>query len=116
MEKHESSLLDWVNPFRLFGLVGSSEKPPAKGPEKGTRQEEAARKLEAEWNAKRAALFEKWKKVGEDYTELPLTPRRADVQVTHFGLAWAPYWQVPAGGGQVQMVPAWDSRGEKKHG
>jgi hypothetical protein len=106
-EKHESSLLDWVNPFRLLGLSGSSEKPPAKPAGKGTRQEEAARKLEVEWTAKQAALFEKWKQVGEEYTEIQLSPRRADVQVTHFGLAWAPYWQVPSAGGPSQMVRAY---------
>ena len=34
-------------------------------------------------------------------------PRRADVQITHFGLAWAPHWQVPSATGQASLVPAY---------
>ena len=45
--------------------------------------------LEAEWKGRVAALYEKWRQVGEDHTELLLTPRKVDVQVTAFGLAWA---------------------------
>jgi hypothetical protein len=108
-EPAESSFLGWFNPFRLLGLGGSSERPPARGPGKGTRQEEAARKLAAEWNAKQAAVIDKWKQVGEDYAEFQLTPRRADVQITHFGLVWAPYWQVHLGNGQARMVPAYQT-------
>ncbi len=47
--------------------------------------------LEAEWKGRVAALYEKWRQVGEDHTELLLTPRKVDVQVTAFGLAWAPF-------------------------
>ncbi len=50
-------------------------------------------KLEADWRDRLAALYAKWKEVGEAYTEVVLTPRKADVQVTHFGLAWVPRWQ-----------------------
>ncbi|HEX5270948.1 MAG TPA: DUF87 domain-containing protein [Gemmataceae bacterium] len=46
--------------------------------------------LEAEWKGRAAALYEKWRQVGEDHTELLLTPRKVDVQVTAFGLAWVP--------------------------
>jgi len=49
--------------------------------------------LEAEWKGRVAALYEKWRQVGEDHTELLLTPRKVDVQVTAFGLAWAPFVQ-----------------------
>jgi hypothetical protein len=53
--------------------------------------------LEAEWKGRVAALYEKWRQVGEDHTELLLTPRKVDVQVTMFGLAWAPFVRgVPA--------------------
>ena len=35
---------------------------------------------------------ETWKRIAEDVSEVPLTPRRQDVQVIHFGLAWVPTW------------------------
>jgi hypothetical protein len=47
--------------------------------------------LEADWKGRVGALYEKWRQVGEDHTELLLTPRKVDVQVTAFGLAWAPF-------------------------
>jgi hypothetical protein len=61
------------------------------------------RDLEAEWQGKIAALFEKWRQIGEEYGELLLTPRKVDVQVTAFGLAWAPFGRAvtPTGGGQI---------------
>ena len=43
------------------------------------------------WKGRVAALYEKWRQVGEDHSELLLTPRKVDVQVTTFGLAWAPF-------------------------
>jgi hypothetical protein len=101
-----TSLLDLVNPWKFFQNA-PSETQAAKGAERGTRQQDAVRKLEAEWHAKQAGTWEKWKQVGEEYAEVPLTPRRADVRVTHFGLAWAPFWQVRAGDGAPQLVPAY---------
>jgi hypothetical protein len=47
--------------------------------------------LAAEWKGRVAALYEKWRQLGDDHTELLLTPRKVDVQVTTFGLAWAPF-------------------------
>jgi hypothetical protein len=47
--------------------------------------------LEAEWKGRVAALYEKWRQVGADHSELLLTPRKVDVQVTAFGLAWTPF-------------------------
>src|SRR5262249_26461106 len=64
----------------LSWLLGSA---PAKTPKQVA--------LEAEWKGRVAALFEKWRQIGEEHTELLLTPRKVDVQVTAFGLAWAPF-------------------------
>jgi hypothetical protein len=71
-----------LNPFSWFG--GSSEPPP-----RGSGKLE---RLQAEWLAKQSAIFEKFKRIAEDISEVPLTPRRQDVQVIHFGLAWVPTW------------------------
>jgi hypothetical protein len=46
--------------------------------------------LEDAWHAKKAEIADKWKRLGEDIAELPLTPRKSDVRVTEFGLAWLP--------------------------
>jgi hypothetical protein len=88
-EKGGFSLLSWLNPLNL--LPGSSTRAPAQNPPRGPRQQEALRKLEVEWHGKQAAIIEKWKQIGEEHAEIQMTPRRADVQITHFGLAWVPH-------------------------
>ncbi len=57
----------------------------------GTQPTKKQAQLEAEWKGRIAALYEKWRQIGEDHTELLLTPRKVDVQVRLFGLAWAPF-------------------------
>jgi hypothetical protein len=97
-EKHGSSLLNLVNPFKLIGWLTS--KPPAKDQGKVER-------LTSEWFAKQAAIYEKSKLVGEEATDNNLSPRRQDVQVVRFGLAWAPFWEVQNPAGGTQLVPAY---------
>jgi hypothetical protein len=46
--------------------------------------------LEAEYKGKIGALYEKWRQIDEDHGEVLLTPRKVDVQVTLFALAWTP--------------------------
>ena len=43
-----------------------------------------------------AEIEVKWKRVGEEATAIQVKPRKADVHVTHFGLAWAPFWRTAA--------------------
>jgi hypothetical protein len=43
----------------------------------------------------------------EDYAEVLLTPRRAEIQVTHFGLAWAPFWRGNGADEAGEMRPAY---------
>jgi hypothetical protein len=95
------SITDMINPLKwIFG--GSAKAAP-----RTARQQEALGRLEAEWFARRAAIFEKWKQIGEEYAEIQLTPRRADVHITRFGLGWAPFWQIRSANGGMQMVPAY---------
>ena len=78
-----TSFLGWL----FSAVLPSSQKdegPPT------SRQEEKERKLTADFRAKQAEIHEKWKRVGEDYTTLQVKPRKVDVRVTHFGLAWLP--------------------------
>src|SRR5262249_19520079 len=119
-DKHGSSLLGGVLyiPFRVVGAIGStllktlgaSGQASPREMARAAKQEKAVRELEQEWFQKQAAIVEKWRQVGEEYNEIRLTPRKSvatDIQVTHFGLAWAPYWQVATQGGRVEMVPSY---------
>jgi hypothetical protein len=56
------------------------------------REQAKLRALEAEWQGRRKELIAKWRRTGEEYSEISLTPRKADVRITHFGLAWVPFW------------------------
>jgi hypothetical protein len=78
----DSSLLGW-----LFSAVLPSRKD--EGPPQ-SRQEEKERKLKADYRAKQAEIHEKWKRLGEESTAIQVKPRKVDVRVTHFGLAWVP--------------------------
>lgn len=79
--KPGASLLDWV------GLGSSKSADP-----KDARQEEKLRKLTGDYLARCAEIEEKWKRIGEEATAIQLKPRKADVRLTHFGLAWVPFW------------------------
>jgi ribosomal protein L40E len=77
-----NSLVGWLTaPFKLGA---SAVKAVTSSPSK----KQAA--LEAEWKGKVAALYEKWRQVGDEHGELLLTPRKVDVQVTGFGIGWLP--------------------------
>jgi hypothetical protein len=71
----------------LFSAVSPS--PKNEGPP-SSRQEEKERKLKADYRAKQAEIHEKWKRIGDEYTAIQIKPRKVDVHVTHFGLAWVP--------------------------
>jgi hypothetical protein len=90
----------------LFGGGGSEPAAPPrkKGPAPGSKQEEKVRKLAADYEAKRAEIKLKWKQAGEDVEAIQVKPRKADVRVTHFGLAWVPYALKTKAGGKVERV------------
>src|SRR5262249_50105391 len=79
-------------------------RPP---PRQEERQQERLRKLTADWQAKKAELGEKWKRIGDEVSEVQVKPRKADVRVTHFGLAWVPFWVVGPGDGPVTAAAAY---------
>jgi hypothetical protein len=79
--KGNGSFWDWLVSFAV-------PKPPTGPP--ATRQEEKERKLTGDYLAKIAEIHEKWKRIGEEATTIEVKPRKADVRVTHFGLAWVP--------------------------
>src|SRR5262249_38283286 len=69
--------------WSLFSVVHA----PAKA-KLSTKDQEKLKKLEAEWRAKREEIASKYRSAAAECESLLLTPRRADVRVTHFGLAW----------------------------
>jgi hypothetical protein len=78
--KAGNSLLDWI-----LGRGTSSKKAlPA------DKHEEKVRKLEADSQSKRNEVAEKWKRIGEEATPIQVKPRKVDIRVTLFGLAWVP--------------------------
>ena len=79
-----------MSPLGL-GSAASKSAPETSAKDKGKAA--SRKKLDSQYQAKKAALVEKWRQIGQDYGEVLLTPRKAAIQVTHFGLAWAPFWQ-----------------------
>ena len=49
--------------------------------------------LTADYQGKRAEIAEKWKRIGTESTPIQVKAKRADIRVTHFGLAWLPRWR-----------------------
>ncbi len=63
--------------------------------------------LMTQWFEKRGEILEKWRRVGQECAELQLTPRKASVQVTQFGVGWVPFWRVADSDGQVRLIAAY---------
>jgi hypothetical protein len=56
-------------------------------------REDRVRRLEGDLQAKLDEITERYRRVAELADEVQLKPRKADVRVSHFGLAWAPFWR-----------------------
>ena len=102
-DKAGSSWLSWI-PLLSHAL---DSKPAQPIKQLSPKDQAKLAKLEKDWREKVAAICEKWQRVGEDCTEVLLSPRKADVQVSRFGLAWAPFWRFMGTGGAVEMAPAY---------
>src|SRR5262249_41759329 len=48
---------------------------------------------ERDWQRELTTLAERFRRRGEQFQALSLSPKKSDVQVTRFGLAWVPFWQ-----------------------
>ena len=69
--------------------------------------EEQIDDLEAEAKRELEELAETWGERIEELEKVEVQPRRTDVRVEFFGLAWLPDWQVTAGG-QALSLPAFE--------
>ncbi len=76
----------------FWSWLTASVTPVARKPSgpAASRQEEKQRKLAGDYQSKKNEICEKWKNAGEEVTPVEVKPRKTDVRVTHFGLAWAP--------------------------
>jgi hypothetical protein len=59
----------------------------------GKGREDRIARLEADFQAKCDEIGERYRRLGEKADELQIKPRKTDIRVTHFGLAWAPFWR-----------------------
>jgi hypothetical protein len=82
-EEQSSGWLGWL------AFFAHEPAQPALQP-LNAKQQARLNVLEDAWHAKKAEIADKWKRLAEDIAELSLTPRKSDVRVTQFGLAWLP--------------------------
>jgi len=72
--------------------------------------EEDIKELEAELQEDVEAARERWESALTDLEEYEVRPRRKDVQISLFGLAWSPHWVVTyqrrGGAAQTELVEA----------
>jgi len=72
--------------------------------------EEDIKELEEELEEEVAVARERWEESLTDLEEHDVRPRRKDVQISLFGLAWAPHWQITyrdrSGATQTELVEA----------
>jgi hypothetical protein len=121
--KQEELLSGVESVFGLFsGRRSSSRLSSASRKRRMTRQakadvaesEQTIAKLEKEIEALEAdakeeveELSKKWEQLVDEIEEIPVRPRRTDVQVSLFALAWVPRWEVTVAG-QALSMPAYN--------
>jgi hypothetical protein len=64
-------------------------------------------KLKEEWEGIVTELNERWHETAAQHEEVRITPRRADVSIGQFGLAWTPFWEGTTRTGSLALVPAY---------
>ncbi len=80
---------------------------PSKSAPASDSDDPKVRKLTTDYQVKKAEIREKWKQIGDEAKPIQVKPRKVDVRVTHFGIAWVPYARSKDAAGNVQAVPAW---------
>jgi hypothetical protein len=70
--------------------------------------EEQIEELEEEARREVAEITERWQTYLEEVEEEEVKPRRTDVQISLFALAWLPRWEVEVAG-QILTVPAFET-------
>jgi hypothetical protein len=90
--RRQSYAVAWA--MRRRGNTGRAERDIEATEGALTDLEEALVELNKSLEEEIAEATQKWVEALDKIEELRLTPRRADVSVDAFGLAWAPFWRV----------------------
>jgi hypothetical protein len=73
--------------------------------------QERIKELEEELQEEVSAIRERWEQALNEFEEFPVTPRRQDIQIDLFALAWTPHWQITyqdrGGTTRTDLVPAY---------
>jgi DNA gyrase/topoisomerase IV subunit A len=69
------------------------------------------KQLEEELQAQASTVRSRWEEALQKAEQVPVAPRRTDIEVDLFGLAWAPHWQVTyqdqGGTTRTTLVPSY---------
>ncbi|VTR98598.1 ATP-binding protein [Tuwongella immobilis] len=100
---------------KLFGWMfpGGRPSPSKIVVSEHTPAEKAALKAKAdydqilaEWEQRKAFLLLEAERIAQQYAEILLKPRKTDIAITQFGLAWTPHWQLHFPDGRSELRPA----------
>ncbi len=101
------SVSSGLSKYRMSSSASSTAKAAEENVE-AVRQE--IESLRQELTNQTEAIGERWEKASGELEEKVVTPRRTDVSVDLFGLAWTPHWRFewngPHGFQRVEMVAA----------
>jgi hypothetical protein len=64
--------------------------------------------FEKVYETEKEALQEKWNKVADETTSIPIVPSRSNIFTEAYGVIWLPYYQVISSG-QNQELPGYKS-------
>jgi len=68
-----------------------------------TQYEKDIQLIEQEYQEVIDEINARWGDVVNDISELTVTPRKSDIYLEFFGVAWMPYYLVESGGGRVEL-------------
>jgi len=83
----------WAERWQAFA-AGAPVLRATPGRALSDREKSDLEKLEIEWHGVKVNLAERARRAADQRGELTLVPKKSDCKVTHFGLAWAPFWLV----------------------
>ena len=76
------------------------------------REKQQVEDLLAELEQERDRIQERWSEIADDLETIHLRPRKADIFVEDWGVAWVPYWDIvldEASGRRQLQLPAFGS-------
>jgi hypothetical protein len=59
----------------------------------GKGKEDRVARIKADLQARLDEITEKYRLIADEVVPIQIKPRKVDIRVSHFGLAWAPFWR-----------------------